>query len=526
MSLAEKLFGSFSDRELKKINPLTKQVLALEGKYQAMSDAELQAQTPALKQKLADGKTLDDILPDAFAVCREAAWRVLGMKHFPVQVTGGIALHRGDIAEMQTGEGKTLVATLPAYLNALTGEGVHIVTVNDYLAKRDSEWMGKLYRWLGLSVGLIVQGMDGDARREAYNADITYGTNNEFGFDYLRDNMVTYKDNMVQRGHAYAVVDEVDSILIDEARTPLIISGRGEDSSSLYTQVDRFVRTLRKSVVVELEDKVETDEQADRPATWGCLAPAARSAASGTPPLRNRLRHRRGCRSHRRRIGNRPAAQDRGAGQGDAPKGIAREGGKGSGGGSKALGPVGPTGPAAPGHRVPRSGRCTAATRALPALQFLGPGTGSAPSSQRSSNTQRMVSGVSPPGSYRITMRARPGADQQRNSPALCKKRSPSPAASRESPQRAMVRRVSGTSGRACRALSQASAMARCNTFDRPAMRATAANQSKRTGPVSWAGKTVVRTERSSGTGGTATLQARKTMPCCRQGRRLAAPRD
>ena len=197
MSLAEKLFGSFSDRELKKINPLTKQVLALEGKYQAMSDAELQAQTPALKQKLADGKTLDDILPDAFAVCREAAWRVLGMKHFPVQVTGGIALHRGDIAEMQTGEGKTLVATLPAYLNALTGEGVHIVTVNDYLAKRDSEWMGKLYRWLGLSVGLIVQGMDGDARREAYNADITYGTNNEFGFDYLRDNMVTYKDNMV-----------------------------------------------------------------------------------------------------------------------------------------------------------------------------------------------------------------------------------------------------------------------------------------------------------------------------------------
>ena len=263
MSLAEKLFGSFSDRELKKINPLTKQVLALEPKYQAMSDPELQAQTPALKEKLAAGSTLDEILPDAFAVCREAAWRVLGMKHFPVQVTGGIALHRGDIAEMQTGEGKTLVATLPAYLNALTGEGVHIVTVNDYLAKRDSEWMGKLYRWLGLTVGLIVQGLDGDARRRAYNADITYGTNNEFGFDYLRDNMVTYKDNMVQRGHVYAIVDEVDSILIDEARTPLIISGRGEDSSSLYTQVDRFVRTLRKSVVVELEDKVETDEQAD-----------------------------------------------------------------------------------------------------------------------------------------------------------------------------------------------------------------------------------------------------------------------
>ena len=263
MSLVEKLFGSFSDRELKKVNPITKQVLALEPKYQAMSDADLQAQTAMFKQQLAEGKTLDDLLPDAFAVCREAAWRVLGMKHFPVQVTGGIALHRGDIAEMQTGEGKTLVATLPAYLNALTGEGVHIVTVNDYLAKRDSEWMGKLYRWLGLTVGLIVQGMDGDARRAAYNADITYGTNNEFGFDYLRDNMVTYKANMVQRGHAYAIVDEVDSILIDEARTPLIISGRGEDSSSLYTQVDRFVRTLHKSVVVELEDKVSTDEQAD-----------------------------------------------------------------------------------------------------------------------------------------------------------------------------------------------------------------------------------------------------------------------
>ena len=256
MSLAEKIFGTFSDRELKKINPITKKVLALEPKYQELSDADLQAQTPALKARLAGGETLDDILPDAFAVCREAAWRVLGMKHFPVQVTGGIALHRGAIAEMQTGEGKTLVATRPAYLNALTGEGVHIVTVNDYLAKRDSEWMGKLYRWLGLSVGLIVQGIDGDSRRRAYNADITYGTNNEFGFDYLRD-------NMVQRGHTYAIVDEVDSILIDEARTPLIISGRGEDSSSLYTQVDRFVRTLRKSVVVELEDKVETDEQTD-----------------------------------------------------------------------------------------------------------------------------------------------------------------------------------------------------------------------------------------------------------------------
>ena len=196
MSLVEKLFGSFSDRELKKINPIAKQVLALEEKYAAMPDADLQAQTAVFKQQLADGKTTDDILPDAFAVCREAAWRVLGMKHFPVQVIGGIALHRGDISEMQTGEGKTLVATLPAYLNALTGEGVHVVTVNDYLAKRDSEWMGKLYRWLGLSVGLIAQGMDGDARRAAYAADITYGTNNEFGFDYLRDNMVTYKANI------------------------------------------------------------------------------------------------------------------------------------------------------------------------------------------------------------------------------------------------------------------------------------------------------------------------------------------
>ncbi|MCI2046635.1 MAG: preprotein translocase subunit SecA [Faecalibacterium sp.] len=263
MSFAEKLFGTFSDRELKKIRPITEKVLALEPTYQTMSDAELQAQTPALKERLAKGETLDDILPDAFAVCREASWRVLTMKHFPVQVTGGIALHRGCIAEMQTGEGKTLVATLPAYLNALSGAGVHIVTVNDYLAKRDSEWMGKLYRWLGLSVGLIAQGMSGDERRAAYGADITYGTNNEFGFDYLRDNMVTYKANMVQRGHAYAIVDEVDSILIDEARTPLIISGRGEDSSNLYQQADRFVRTLKKSVVVELEDKVSTDEQVD-----------------------------------------------------------------------------------------------------------------------------------------------------------------------------------------------------------------------------------------------------------------------
>ena len=263
MSLVEKLFGSFSDRELKKVNPIVKQVLALEPKYAALSDAELQAQTPAFKQQLADGKTLDDILPDAFAVCREAAWRVLGMKHFPVQITGGIALHRGDIAEMQTGEGKTLVATLPAYLNALTGEGVHVVTVNDYLAKRDSEWMGKLYRWLGLSVGLIAQGMDGDARRAAYAADITYGTNNEMGFDYLRDNMAIYKNEQVQRGHSFAIVDEVDSILIDEARTPLIISGMGEKSTQLYDMAEAFSCRLKKYVVAETDDKAAEDESLD-----------------------------------------------------------------------------------------------------------------------------------------------------------------------------------------------------------------------------------------------------------------------
>ena len=263
MKFTEKLFGTHSERELKRIYPIVDKIEALRPTMQALTDEELRAKTKEYKDRYNGGESLDSILPEAFATVREAAKRSLGMEHHRVQLIGGIILHQGRIAEMKTGEGKTLVATLPAYLNALTGEGVHIVTVNDYLAKRDSEWMGKLYRWLGLTVGLIVQGMDGDARRDAYNADITYGTNNEFGFDYLRDNMVTYKDNMVQRGHVYAIVDEVDSILIDEARTPLIISGRGEDSSSLYTQVDRFVRTLRKSVVVELEDKVETDEQTD-----------------------------------------------------------------------------------------------------------------------------------------------------------------------------------------------------------------------------------------------------------------------
>ena len=263
MGLIQKIFGTYSQRELKSIYPIADKIEALEEEYRALTDEQLQAKTPEFKQRLQQGETLDDILPEAFAAVREAADRVLGLRPYRVQLIGGIVLHQGRIAEMKTGEGKTLVATLPAYLNALTGNGVHIVTVNDYLAKRDSEWMGKLYRWLGLNVGLIVQGIDGDARRRAYNADITYGTNNEYGFDYLRDNMVTYKDNMVQRGHAFAIVDEVDSILIDEARTPLIISGKGEDSSSLYTQVDRFVRTLHKSVVVELEDKVEADEQTD-----------------------------------------------------------------------------------------------------------------------------------------------------------------------------------------------------------------------------------------------------------------------
>ena len=263
MAFLEKLFGSFSKKELKKIQPIADKVLALEDTYSAMSDSELQAMTPKLKERLAKGETLDDILPDAFAVCREAAWRVLGMKHFPVQIVGGIVLHRACIAEMKTGEGKTLVATLPVYLNALNGKGVHVVTVNDYLAKRDSEWMGKLYRFLGLKVGLIVHGLNNDQRRAAYAADVTYGTNNEFGFDYLRDNMVSYKEQMVQRGHAYAIVDEVDSILIDEARTPLIISGQGDKSTDLYKLADNFARGLKKSVVAELDDKEALDDQVE-----------------------------------------------------------------------------------------------------------------------------------------------------------------------------------------------------------------------------------------------------------------------
>ena len=263
MSFFEKLFGTFSDKELKRIAPLKDKVLALEPEMQKLSDDELKAKTAEFKERLAKGETLDDLLPEAFAVCREADWRVLGMKPYPVQIIGGIVLHRACIAEMQTGEGKTLVATMPVYLNALTGRGVHVVTVNDYLARRDSEWMGKVYRFLGLTVGLVVHGVESTDRKKAYEADVTYGTNNEFGFDYLRDNMVVYKANMVQRGHAFAIVDEVDSILIDEARTPLIISGKGEDSSAMYKRADDFAKTLKKSVIVELDDKISAEEQVD-----------------------------------------------------------------------------------------------------------------------------------------------------------------------------------------------------------------------------------------------------------------------
>ena len=261
MGIIKKIFGSYSDREIKRVQPIADQVLALEEKYAPMSDSELRSQTQILKDRLADGETLDDILPDAYAVCREAGWRVLGMKHFPVQVIGGIILHQGRIAEMKTGEGKTLVATLPSYLNALTGKGVHVVTVNDYLAKRDSEWMGKIHRFLGLSVGLILHDMKNDERRESYACDITYGTNNELGFDYLRDNMVIYKEQKVQRGHNFAVVDEVDSILIDEARTPLIISGQGDKSTALYNTVNDFAKKLQFVKITEVDEKEEHDDK-------------------------------------------------------------------------------------------------------------------------------------------------------------------------------------------------------------------------------------------------------------------------
>ena len=261
MGFLDKIFGDYSTKEIKRITPLQVRVLDLEGEYSALTDTELKNKTNELKARLKNGETLDDILPEAFATCREAAWRVLGMKHFPVQILGGIILHQGRISEMKTGEGKTLVATLPAYLNALSDEGVHIVTVNDYLARRDSEWMGKVYNFLGLSVGLVVPGMQPEQKREAYNADITYCTNNELGFDYLRDNMVIYKENRVQRGHNFAIVDEVDSILIDEARTPLIISGQGAKSNDLYLKANRFARGLTMDKVRETNDKLSDEEQ-------------------------------------------------------------------------------------------------------------------------------------------------------------------------------------------------------------------------------------------------------------------------
>ena len=255
------LFKTYSEKEVKRIMPIVKQINELEPDMEKLSDSELRGKTDELKKKLQEGKTLDDILPEAFAVVREASKRVLGMRHFDVQLIGGIILHQGRIAEMKTGEGKTLVATLPVYLNALTGKGVHVVTVNDYLAKRDSEWMGKVYKFLGLTVGLVIAGMEPHEKRQAYACDVTYGTNNEFGFDYLRDNMVIYKDQLVQRELNYAIVDEIDSILIDEARTPLIISGRGEQSSDLYKKANSFVTKLTPKVIVE--EDVKDFEQAE-----------------------------------------------------------------------------------------------------------------------------------------------------------------------------------------------------------------------------------------------------------------------
>ena len=263
MNILKKLFGSSSAKELKAIYPIVDKIEALDAEYSKLTDEQLKAKTPEFKERLRNGETLDDILPEAFATCREAAWRVLGMKPYRVQLVGGIILHQGRIAEMRTGEGKTLVATLPAYLNALTGEGVHVITVNDYLAKRDSEWMGKVYRFLGLTVGLVIHDILPQMRKVSYQADITYGTNNEFGFDYLRDNMAIYAAEMVQRGHAFAIVDEVDSILIDEARTPLIISGQGDQSTQLYTIVDNFVAKLKGKRVAKVDTKEEEDPDED-----------------------------------------------------------------------------------------------------------------------------------------------------------------------------------------------------------------------------------------------------------------------
>ena len=260
MGIIEKIFGTHSEHELKRIYPIVDHIDALEPEMQKLSDEELKEKTKEFKERLAKGETLDDLLPEAFAVVREAAVRVLGMRHYRVQMIGGIILHQGRIAEMKTGEGKTLVSTLPAYLNALTGEGVHIVTVNDYLAKRDAEWMGKVHEFLGLTVGVVLNQMDNDERRAAYNCDITYVTNNELGFDYLRDNMVIYKEQLVQRGMKYALIDEVDSVLIDEARTPLIISGKGDKSTALYGVVDKFAKTLTAATVVEMDDKQDQEE--------------------------------------------------------------------------------------------------------------------------------------------------------------------------------------------------------------------------------------------------------------------------
>ena len=278
MGFLEKIFGNYSQKELKRIDPIVQKVLSLEETYRAMSEEELKNQTLVLKERLANGETLDDILPEAFAACREACDRVLEMRPYPVQIIGGIILHQGRISEMKTGEGKTLVETLPAYLNALSGEGVHIVTVNDYLAKRDSEWMGKVFSYMGLSVGLVIHGVTNEERRDAYACDITYGTNNEFGFDYLRDNMVTYKENCVQRGFSYAIVDEVDSILIDEARTPLIISGAGDKSTDLYQKADRFAKNLTAIRMKEHDSKedmegLEADYIIDEKARTATLTP-------------------------------------------------------------------------------------------------------------------------------------------------------------------------------------------------------------------------------------------------------------
>ena len=263
MKIAEKLFGTHSDRELKIVNPIVDKIEAMRDSMMALSDEELRDKTKEYKKRLEEGETLDDLLPEAFATVREAARRVLGMEHYRVQLMGGVVLHQGRIAEMKTGEGKTLVSTLPAYLNALEGKGVHIVTVNDYLAKRDAEWMGKVHEFLGLTVGVVLNSMDNDERREAYNCDITYITNNELGFDYLRDNMVIYKEQLVQRGLHYAIIDEVDSVLIDEARTPLIISGQGDESTDLYRQANDFVAGLKKKVYASTDSKEEEDENID-----------------------------------------------------------------------------------------------------------------------------------------------------------------------------------------------------------------------------------------------------------------------